>query len=166
MFLTEKKKHHRQISDLQIIYDGALCDNVISRSHYALAKQLQRRWRRNRKAASVCYSLQFPWENWKHGRGKLVGGLQHITYWYLISFLGARENSLLLSLLKNGSCLIDPLYSGVCTKRYLNKRSYFGNFRINCNGVQSLEICHSKTWNIFSHQFWFKKLRFQPTKLR
>ena len=102
-FLQRKNTHHRQISDPQIIYDGALCGNVISGSHFPLAKQLQLRWRRNRKAASVCYHLQFPWENWKHGRGEKSRGLQHITYWYLISFLGARENSSLLSLLKSGS---------------------------------------------------------------
>ena len=102
-FLQRKNTCHRQISDPKIIYDGALCGNVISGSHFPLAKELQLRWRRNRKAASVCYHLQFPWENWKHGRGENPGGLQHITYWYLIYFLGERENGLLLSLLKNGS---------------------------------------------------------------
>ena len=30
----------------------------------------------------------------------------HFTYWYLFSFLNARENNLLLSLLKNGSSLV------------------------------------------------------------
>ena len=33
---------------------------------------------------------------------------KHFIYWYLISFLGARENNLLLSLLRNGSSLIYP----------------------------------------------------------
>ena len=103
-----KKTNQRRILDPQIIYDGALCDNIISGSHFALAKQLQRRWWRNRKAASVCYYLQFPWENWKHGRGEKPGGLKHFTYWYLFSFLSARENNLLLSLLRNGSSLIYP----------------------------------------------------------
>ena len=37
-------------------------------------------------------------------------GLKQFTYWYLISFLSARENNLLLSLLRNGSSLI---YSSV-----------------------------------------------------
>ena len=101
-----KKTNQRRILDPQIIYDGALCDNVISGSHFGLAKQLQRRWWRNRKAASVCYYLQFPWENWKHGRGEKPGGLKHFTYWYLFSFLSARENNLLLSLVRNGSSLI------------------------------------------------------------
>ena len=108
MFLRKKQTNQRRISDPQIIYDGALCDNIISGSHYALTKQLQLRWWRNRKAASVCYYLQFPWENWKHGRGEKPGGLKHFTYWYLVSFLGARENNLLLFLVRNGSSLINP----------------------------------------------------------
>ena len=106
--VSHRKKVQRWISDPQIIYDEALCDNIISRSHFALTKQLQlRRWR-NRKAASVWYYLQFPWKNWNHGRVEKPGGLKHFTYWYLISFLGARENNSLLSLLKNGSSLIYP----------------------------------------------------------
>ena len=108
MFLTEKKTNQRWISDQQIIYDGVLCDNIISGSHFALTKQIQLRWRRNSKAASLCYYLQFPWENWKHGRKEKPGGLKHSTYWYLISFLGARENNLLFSLLRNDSSLIYP----------------------------------------------------------
>ena len=108
IFLTEKKTNHRRISDPQIIYDGALCDNIISGSHFALTKQLQLRWWRNRKAASVCYYLQFPWENWRHRRKEKPGGLKHFTYWYLIFFHCARENKLRLSLLRNGSPLIYP----------------------------------------------------------
>ena len=73
------------------------------RKSFHITMQLQLRWWRNRKAASGCYQLQFPWENWKHGRGEKLGGLKHFTYWYLISFLDARENNLLLSLLRNGS---------------------------------------------------------------
>ena len=49
MVCTENKQ--RRISDSQIIYDGALCDNG---SHFVLTKQLQLRWWRNRRAASVC----------------------------------------------------------------------------------------------------------------
>ena len=90
-----KKTSQRRISDPQIIYDGALCDIIISGSHFALTKQLQLRWWRNRKAASVCYYLQFPWENWKHGRGEKPGGLKHFTNWYLFSLPSARENNLL-----------------------------------------------------------------------
>ena len=101
-----KKTNQRGILDLQIIYDEALCDNIISGSHFALTKQLQLRWWRNRKAASVCCYLQFPWKNWNHGRGEKPGGLKHFTCWYLISFLRARENNLLLSLMRNGSSLI------------------------------------------------------------
>ena len=84
----------------QINYDRALCDNIISGSHFALIMQLQFNWWRNRKAASVCFCLQFPWENWKPGRGEKLQGLKHFTCWYLISFLGAWENNLLLSLLR------------------------------------------------------------------
>ena len=105
MFLTEKKTNQRRISDLQIIYDGALCDNI-SRSHFALTKELQHRRWRNRKTTSVCYYLQFP--NWKHDRGEKPRGLKHFTYWYLVSLLGARENNLLLFLVRNGSSLINP----------------------------------------------------------
>ena len=106
--VSHRKKNHRRISDPQIIYDEALCDNIISGSHFALTKQLQLRWWRNRKAASVCYYLQFPWENWKHGRREKPGGLKYFPYWYLFSFISARENNLLLSLLRNGSSLIYP----------------------------------------------------------
>ena len=56
------------------------------------------------------------------------------------------------------------LYPGVFTNYYWNQESYFGNIRMNCKGVQSLEICHFETWNLFSQQFWVEKLRFQPPK--
>ena len=104
--------------------DGALCDNIISGSHFALTKQLQLRWWRNRKAASLCYYLKFSWENWKHGRGEKPGGLKHLTNWHLIYFLSARENNLLLSLLRNSSSLIYLLafwcsYKELCKSKVL-----------------------------------------------
>ena len=104
----KRKKKQRRISDPEIIYDGAPCDSIISRRHFALTKQLQLRWWRNRKAASVCCYLQFPLKNWNYGRGEKPGGPKHFTCWYFISFLRARENNLLLSLVKNGSSLIYP----------------------------------------------------------
>ena len=58
IFLTEKKTNHRRISDPQIIYDGALCDNIISGSHFALTLAAPM-MKKNRKAASLCYYLQF-----------------------------------------------------------------------------------------------------------
>ena len=89
--VSHRKKVQKRISDPQIIYEEAFCDNITSRIHFALTKQLQlRRWR-NRKAASACYYLQFPGENWNHGRVEKSGGLKHFTYWYRISFLGSRE---------------------------------------------------------------------------
>ena len=42
----------------QIIYDGALCDNIISGSHFALTLAAPM-MKKNRKAASLCYYLQF-----------------------------------------------------------------------------------------------------------
>ena len=103
-----KKITQQNISDPQIIYDGALCDNMTPGSHFALTKQVKLTWWRNRKASSVCSYLQFPWENWKHGRGEKPGGFELFTYWYLISFLCLRKNNLLLSMLRNGSSLIYP----------------------------------------------------------
>ena len=70
MFCIQNKKKQRRISDPQIIYDGALCGNIMSGSHFVLTKQLQLRWWMNRRAVSICY---------------------YFTYWYLLSFLGARN---------------------------------------------------------------------------
>ena len=83
-----KKTNQRWILDPQLIYDGALCDNTTSGSHFALTKQLQFRWWRNRKVDSVCYYLQFPSENRKHGREGKPEGIKHFTYTYLFPFLG------------------------------------------------------------------------------
>ena len=42
------------------------------------------------------------------------------------------------------------------TKCYLNQYPDFENIRINCKGVQSLEIIYFETWNLFSHQLLLK----------
>ena len=145
---------------------GLFCDNIISGSHFVLAKQLQLRWRKNRKAASLWYYLQFPWENGKHGRGEKSGGLKHFRYLYLFSFLTARENNLLLSLLRNGSSLMYPfLFWRFYKMLFVSVVLFWRNYN-NCKGVQSLEICHFEPWNLFSHQFWFKNPRFQPPTWR
>ena len=86
--LHRKQKSQRRISDSQIIYNGALCDSIMSGTNFVLTKQLQRRRWMNRRAASVCYDFQFPWWNWKHGGEWRPRGLKHFTYWYLLSFLG------------------------------------------------------------------------------
>ena len=76
-------------------------------SNFALTKQLQLRWWRNRKAASVCYYLQFPWKKWKHERGEKPVRFKHFTL-IPFFFLSARENNLNFSLLRNSSSLIYP----------------------------------------------------------
>ena len=139
MFLTEKKKKtHRWISDPQIIYNEALCDNIILGSHFALTRQFQLRWWRNGKAASVCYYLQFPWENWKRGRGENPEGSSnsHIGTLFLFSVQG----KIIYCFLCCETVLLwyIHLYSVVSTKCYLNRKSYFRNTRINCKDLQSL----------------------------
>ena len=48
-----KQTNQRRISDPKIIYDGALSDNIMSRSHFVFTKQLQLRWCRNLRGAFV-----------------------------------------------------------------------------------------------------------------
>ena len=150
--LHRKQKSQRRISDPQIIYDGALCDNIMSGSHFVLTKELQLRWCVNRRSPSVCYYFQFPWWNWKHGGGQRRRGLYR-----------CEEYNLLLPLLRNCSSLIDPFVFWRFHK-VLFESILLRWIQINCKGIQSHEICHFETWNLFNHQFWFEKLRFQPPK--
>ena len=79
-------------------------------------------------------------------------------------FLGARSIIFCFLCWETVVLWWNHLYSGVSTDCYLNQYPYFGNIEINCKGVQSPEIFHFETWNLFSHQFWLKKLCFQKPK--
>ena len=149
-----KKKKPEAISDPQIIYDGALCDNIISGSHFALTKQLQLRWCRNRKAASVCHLLLLlfiPHEkigNMGEEKNSEDPSISRIGTFFLFS---VRRKTIYCFLCWETVLLwYIRLYSGVSTKCYLNQWYYFGNIRINCKGPQSLEICHFERWNLCS----------------
>ena len=80
-------------------------------------------------------------------------------------FSRCEEYNLLLPLLRNGcACsLIDPFVFWRFYK-VLFESILLLWIQINCKGIQSHEICHFETWNLFNHQFWFEKLRFQPPK--
>ena len=131
-----KKTNQRWIYDPHIIYDGALCDSIMSGSHYVLTEQLQLRWYWNQRPAFVCYCLQFPCWNWKHGGGQTSRGLKHFIFWYFFSFLKARN--IIYCFLCWQTVVLGEihLYADVCTKFYLNKYFYFGNIRINCTNTQ------------------------------
>ena len=58
--LHRKQANQRWILDIQIIYDGALCDNKMSGIHLVLTKEIQLRLWMNRRATSVCYYFQLP----------------------------------------------------------------------------------------------------------
>ena len=89
--LHGKQTNQRRIADPHIIYDEALCGNIMSGSHYIPWKQHQYKWCRNRRPASVFCYLQFPWQNWKHCGRQRHRWLRHFSYWYLLSFFGARN---------------------------------------------------------------------------
>ena len=98
-------------------------------------------------AASVCYYFQFPWQNWKQGGWQRPRGLKHFSYWYLL-FFRCEEYNLLLFLLRKGCFLIDS---------FVFWRFYKVLFESKCYSK-----CYFEIWNLFSQQFWFKKLHFQP----
>ena len=85
------------------------------------------------------------------------------SYTGTFPFSRCEEYNLLLPLLKNGCFLIDPYVFWRFYKVLLESIPLFWIW-INCKSVQSQEIFHLETWNLFSHQFWFEKLRFQPPK--
>ena len=58
--------------------------------------------------ASVCYYLQFPKESSMHGKRQRPREIKHFPYWYFFFFSQYEEYNLLLPLLRNGCCLIDP----------------------------------------------------------
>ena len=81
------------------------------------------------------------------------------------SFLG--ERSIIFCFLCSETVVLwwKHLYSSVSADCYLNQYPYFENIQINCKGVQSPEMFHFETWNLFSHQFWLKKTVFLTTKV-
>ena len=158
--LHRKQKSQRRISDPRIIYDGALCDNIMSGSHFVLTKQLQLRWSMNRRAVSVFSASMTKLEAWVSTKTQRT-----LAFHILVSsfFSWCEEYNLLLPLLRNCCSLIDPFVFWRFYKVLFESIPLFW-IRINFKGVQSQEIYHFETWNLFSHQFWFDKLRFQPPK--
>ena len=61
------------------------------RKSLRMRKQLQLRWWRNRRPASVCYYLRSPWQNWKHWGGQRPRGLQHSHTGVFSLFFSARN---------------------------------------------------------------------------
>ena len=108
--------HRKQISqwpilDPQIIFDGAICDNMLG-SQNVLSKQLQSRRSRNGRSAclllsSVAMITLEAWRNTKTQRTQVF----HILV--LSFFSWCKEYNLLPSLLKNVCFLIDHLHTGV-----------------------------------------------------
>ena len=162
IFLTEKKTNHRRISDPQIIYDGALCDNIISGSHFTLqcSSNLDDEGIVKLPLHAISFSSHEKIGSMGEEKNSEDSSISHIGTLFLFSMRG----KIIYCFLCWETVLLryTHLYSDVSAKCYLNQKSYFGSIRINCKGVQSLEICHIETSNLFSHQFWFKKLRFQP----
>ena len=112
--------HRKQISqwpilDPQIIFDGAICDNMLG-SQNVLSKQLQSRRSRNGRSAclllsSVAMITLEAWRNTKTQRTQVF----HILV--LSFFSWCNEYTLLPSLLRNVCFLMDHLYTGVLLNR-------------------------------------------------
>ena len=101
--LHRKQTNLRRISGSQIIYDGALCDNE---SYFVLTKQLQLRWWRNRRAASVCiFSFHDKIGIMEEDKDQENSSISYIGTFFLFSVQGIQ---FLLPLLTNSCSLIDP----------------------------------------------------------
>ena len=137
-----KQTNQSRILDPKIIYYVALCDNKMSWYHFLLTKQPQLRWWRNSRyclsrmlISSVSMIKLKKWGKRKSRRtlhtGTLHTGYQHFTYWYLLSFLGARNVIYCFLCWETVVFWYIHFYSGVSTKclfesillfwKYLNK---------------------------------------------
>ena len=99
-----KQTNQRKISDPQIIYDGALCDNG---SHFLLTKQLHLRWWRNRILPLYAVIISFHDKIGSMGKKQT----QRTQVFHILApffFSRYEEYHLLLPLLRNGCSLIDP----------------------------------------------------------
>ena len=76
------------------------------------------------------------------------------------------KKKLLLSLLKSGSSLKYPFAFWRFYKVIFESIVYFGNIRINCKGVQSVEICHFETILIQKTAFSTTKVEVTEPELR
>ena len=113
--LHRKQTSQWPILDPQIIFDGAICDNMLG-SQNVLSKQLQSRRSRNGRSAclllsSVAMITLEAWRNTKTQRTQVF----HILV--LSFFSWCNEYTLLPSLLRNVCFLMDHLYTGVLLNR-------------------------------------------------
>ena len=89
--LHRNETNQRRISDLRIIYDGALCEDIVPGSHYVLTKHLQVRWSRNRRASlySIVFSFHDKIGNMEEYKDPGNSGIPHTTgTFFLFSLRG------------------------------------------------------------------------------
>ena len=150
--------------DPQIIHGGTLCDNITwgSISYWQSSSNLFD----GGIVELSLYAIIFSFHDKIGSMGEEKDQRTHAFHILEPSFFSwCEEYNLLLPLLRNGcACfLIDPFVFWHFYKVLFGSIHLFW-IRINCKGVQSQEVCHFATWNLFNHQFWFEKLRFQLPK--
>ena len=101
--LDRKQTNQRRISDPQIMYDGALCDNIMLEIHFVLTKQLQLRCWRNRRTASIVSMIKL-----EARRRTKTQRTQAFHILVPSFFFRCEKYNLLLPLLRNSCSLIDP----------------------------------------------------------
>ena len=130
--LHKNQKNQRWISDPHIIYDGALCDNIISGGHYLLTSNS------NLDDVGV---IDLPLFSFHDKRGQKRRGLKHFTYCYLLSFLGASN------IIHCCCSLIDPFVYWRFCKVLFESISFFWKYS---NELKVQKFFISKQ-NLFSH---------------
>ena len=93
------------------------------------------------------------------------GGLKRFTYQYLISFLGVRENNLLLSLLRNGSSFMYPFVFWRFYKVLLESKVLFWKYQDKLQGCPKPGNLSFRNMKYFQPPILIKRTRFSTTKV-
>ena len=141
--MHRKQTNQRWISDSQIIYDGALCDNIMSGGHFIMIKSsnLHGEGIVELPLHAIIFSIHDKLKGWRRTKTPMTQEFHILVPSF---FSRCEEYNLLLALLRNCCFWWINLYSSVSTKCYLNQYPYFGNNRISCKDVQSPEFVISK----------------------